>query len=150
MIREDILKEMPQVPEKMSWWRVLLPFLAFFGLTGTVLSWLVQASTVTTLISAIVVGFVSGFSAATIIRYFQRTSAKPVVTVEQFKGLEGALLLPLLPGGQSKVRLTVENRLVDVIARSEHPQELPVGSRVLVIDCQESDVVVVPAKCLEE
>ncbi len=29
---EDILKEMPEVPERMSWWRVLLPFLAFFGL----------------------------------------------------------------------------------------------------------------------
>ncbi len=29
---EDILKEMSKVPEKMSWWRVLLPFLVFFGL----------------------------------------------------------------------------------------------------------------------
>lgn len=29
---EEILKEMPEVPEKMSWWRVLLPFLVFFGL----------------------------------------------------------------------------------------------------------------------
>jgi len=29
---EDVLKDMPEVPEKMSWWRVLLPFLTFFGL----------------------------------------------------------------------------------------------------------------------
>jgi len=29
---EDILKEMPDVPDNMSWWRVLLPFLVFFGL----------------------------------------------------------------------------------------------------------------------
>jgi len=29
---EDVLKDMPEVPEKMSWWRVLLPFLVFFGL----------------------------------------------------------------------------------------------------------------------
>ena len=29
---EDVLKAMPEVPEKMSWWRVLLPFLTFFGL----------------------------------------------------------------------------------------------------------------------
>lgn len=29
---EDVLKDMPAVPEKMSWWRVLLPFLVFFGL----------------------------------------------------------------------------------------------------------------------
>lgn len=29
---EDVLEEMPEVPKGMSWWRVLLPFLAFFGL----------------------------------------------------------------------------------------------------------------------
>lgn len=29
---EKMLKDMPEVPEKMSWWRVLLPFLVFFGL----------------------------------------------------------------------------------------------------------------------
>ena len=27
-----VLEDMPAVPEKMSWWRVLLPFLVFFGL----------------------------------------------------------------------------------------------------------------------
>lgn len=30
--REEVLKAMPAAPEGMSWWRVLLPFLAFFGL----------------------------------------------------------------------------------------------------------------------
>ncbi len=29
---EKVLKEMPEVPAGMSWWRVLLPFLVFFGL----------------------------------------------------------------------------------------------------------------------
>jgi CitMHS family citrate-Mg2+:H+ or citrate-Ca2+:H+ symporter len=29
---EEVLKEMPEVPARMSWWRVLLPFLTFFGL----------------------------------------------------------------------------------------------------------------------
>jgi CitMHS family citrate-Mg2+:H+ or citrate-Ca2+:H+ symporter len=29
---EKVLAEMPEVPKKMSWWRVLLPFLTFFGL----------------------------------------------------------------------------------------------------------------------
>jgi hypothetical protein len=32
MDRETVLQEMPEVPPKMSWWRVLLPFLVFFGL----------------------------------------------------------------------------------------------------------------------
>ncbi len=29
---EDILQNMPEVPERMSWWRVSLPFLVLFGL----------------------------------------------------------------------------------------------------------------------
>jgi hypothetical protein len=29
---EAVLKEMPEIPPRMSWWRVLLPFLVFFGL----------------------------------------------------------------------------------------------------------------------
>jgi hypothetical protein len=32
MDRERVLREMPEVPEKMSWWRVSVPFLVFFGL----------------------------------------------------------------------------------------------------------------------
>lgn len=36
---EQILKDMPEVPAKMSWWRVLLPFLVFFGLVITSRIW---------------------------------------------------------------------------------------------------------------
>jgi len=32
MTLERALREMPEVPAKMKWWRVLLPFLVFFGL----------------------------------------------------------------------------------------------------------------------
>jgi hypothetical protein len=32
MDRKTVLKEMPEVPAKMSWWRVSVPFLVFFGL----------------------------------------------------------------------------------------------------------------------
>jgi len=36
---EEALKEMPEVPARMSWWRVLLPFLAFFGLVAIYRIW---------------------------------------------------------------------------------------------------------------
>ncbi len=29
---EEVLQDMPEVPARMSWWRVILPFLVFFGL----------------------------------------------------------------------------------------------------------------------
>jgi hypothetical protein len=36
---EKALKDMPEVPAKMSWWRVLLPFLVFFGLVAASRIW---------------------------------------------------------------------------------------------------------------
>ncbi len=36
---EKALEEMPEVPSRMSWWRVLLPFLVFFGLVAASRIW---------------------------------------------------------------------------------------------------------------
>jgi hypothetical protein len=36
---EQVLKKMPEVPAGMSWWRVLLPFLVFFGLVVAYRLW---------------------------------------------------------------------------------------------------------------
>jgi CitMHS family citrate-Mg2+:H+ or citrate-Ca2+:H+ symporter len=36
---EKALKDMPEVPAKMTWWRVLLPFLVFFGLVAAYRIW---------------------------------------------------------------------------------------------------------------
>ena len=39
MSKEEVLKNMPEVHEKMCWWRVLLPFLALFGLVIVARIW---------------------------------------------------------------------------------------------------------------
>jgi hypothetical protein len=39
MNKEKALEDMPEVPEKMTWWRVLLPFLVFFGLVVAYRIW---------------------------------------------------------------------------------------------------------------
>lgn len=36
---EKVLEDMPEVPAKMSWWRILLPFLVFFGLVVAYRIW---------------------------------------------------------------------------------------------------------------
>jgi CitMHS family citrate-Mg2+:H+ or citrate-Ca2+:H+ symporter len=36
---EEVLRDMPEVPANMSWWRVLLPFLVFFGLVISYRIW---------------------------------------------------------------------------------------------------------------
>jgi CitMHS family citrate-Mg2+:H+ or citrate-Ca2+:H+ symporter len=37
--KQKALEDMPEVPEKMTWWRVLLPFLVFFGLVVAYRIW---------------------------------------------------------------------------------------------------------------
>lgn len=37
--RETALKEMPEIPANMTWWRVLLPFVVFFGLVAASRIW---------------------------------------------------------------------------------------------------------------
>ena len=39
MDKQKALEDMPEVPDKMSWWRVLLPFLVFFGLVVAYRIW---------------------------------------------------------------------------------------------------------------
>jgi len=39
MTLEEALNEIPEVPSRMSWWRVLLPFLVFFGLVAMYRIW---------------------------------------------------------------------------------------------------------------
>ena len=39
MNKEKVLEVLPHVPEKMSWWRVTLPFLVFFGLVVAYRIW---------------------------------------------------------------------------------------------------------------
>lgn len=39
MDKQKALEDMPEVPEKMTWWRVLLPFLVFFGLVAAYRIW---------------------------------------------------------------------------------------------------------------
>ncbi len=39
MDKQKALEDMPEVPEKMTWWRVLMPFLVFFGLVVAYRIW---------------------------------------------------------------------------------------------------------------
>jgi membrane protein implicated in regulation of membrane protease activity len=120
-------------------------FLCFFGLTGTVFTLLALAGKSATLAAAVMTGAVIGFAAAFVIQRLKRQEVGAGVTEEDFKGMEGVLLLPLPPGGKGKVRLEVKGQMVDVIARCDDPQEIAKGSRVMIIDFKNNEAVVVTA-----
>lgn len=124
-------------------------FLAFFGATGTVLSLFALAGKWTTLVAALAMGLVIGFCAAYIIQRLKRDVVGEVAGEEHYKGLEGTVQLPVSEQTPGKVRLTVQGQTVDLPARSDEQTEIPVGAKVLVIDCTSGTLMVVRSPDLE-
>ncbi|MCC6750404.1 MAG: AbrB/MazE/SpoVT family DNA-binding domain-containing protein [Deltaproteobacteria bacterium] len=118
-------------------------FLCFFGLSGTLLSLLSDLPRWLALLSAIGTGGGVGFAGAWTIERLKRTEVGRVPGEQDFKGLEGAVLLPLPEEGTGKVRLSVRGQHVDLPARSADRLALPPGSRVLVIDYKDHALEVV-------
>jgi membrane protein implicated in regulation of membrane protease activity len=124
-------------------------FLCFFGLTGTVFTLLALAGKWLTLGAAVGTGVVTGFAAAFVIQRLKRHEVGVAVSEEDFKGLEGTVILPLAPGTKGKIRLEVRGQTVDLVVVSDAPTPLERGSKVVVIDFRDSLAVVVPAGELE-
>jgi membrane protein implicated in regulation of membrane protease activity len=120
-------------------------FLAFFGATGTVLSLFALAGKWTTLAAALVMGLGIGFCAAYIIQRLKRDVVGEVADEQDYKGQEGTVQLPISVQAPGKVRLTVQGQTVDLPARTDEQAELPVGAKVLVIDCADNTLTVVRA-----
>lgn len=120
-------------------------FLAFFGATGTVLSLFALAGKWPTLVASLVMGLLIGVSAAFVIQRLKRDVVGEVADEQHFKGQEGTVLLPLSAQKQGKVRLTVQGQIVDLPARTDEELEIPVGEKVLVIDCADHTLIVVRA-----
>jgi membrane protein implicated in regulation of membrane protease activity len=124
-------------------------FLAFFGITGTVLSLFALSGKWTTLAASLVMGCVVGFTAAFVIQRLKKQVLGVVADERSYKGTEGTVLLPISAGSDGKVRLTIQGQTVDLPARTDAKEQLSVGSSVLVIDYTDNRLVVIPASELE-
>ncbi len=124
-------------------------FLCFFGLTGLVLTLLALASSWTTLATALGMGVVTGFAAAFIIQRLKKAEVGLGVTLEDYQGKEGVVLLPIEPGGKGKVRIELRGQTADVIARTDATEPVPKGRKVLVIEIHGNEALVEPAPELE-
>lgn len=124
-------------------------FLAFFGLTGTVMELLALAGTVGGLASAIGVGAAAGLGASWVVHRLGGADVGRVPTALDLRGREATVLLPMAPGERGKIRLLVQGSTVDLIARSTDEHALARGSRCLVYDFDGSVALVVSAPLLE-
>ncbi|MCC6624181.1 MAG: hypothetical protein IT385_23220 [Deltaproteobacteria bacterium] len=128
-------------PDKRRLW---LPFTSFrfwtfgaffFGLTGLLLHEVALVPEPTAMLAALGTGVVGGTASAAIVRALRR----PVGGVKdpsRWVGTTAELLLPLAPGGLSKVRVRAGEKDRELIVTLADPRgrSLPKGSRVIVLE----------------
>ena len=106
---------------------------AFFGLTGTTLTLGgLTAEPLTAVLSAGMGGAIGTLSA-----WLVRALRRPVsgaLAMGDYQGLTGQLVLPLAPGGTSKVRVEVRGRQRELLCVSAEERSLPKGAPVVVLE----------------
>lgn len=121
-------------------------FLTFFGLAGAIFEIFGLAGRVSTLVAALVVGFVCGFGAAFAMRRLRRSEVSGVTKRSDYKGLEGDVLLPISKEERGKVRVTTRGgQMIDLLATTDEDEPLKRGEKVLVIEVKGSELEVIRA-----
>lgn len=110
---------------------------AFFGLTGTLLTALTGAPGVVIAGLSSVMGAGAGTLSASLVRWLR----KPVgegARLRDYSGLSGVTVLALREGGLTRVRVRLQGRERDILARAAEPMALPAGTRVIVLGFDEN------------
>jgi len=108
-------------------------FAAFFGLTGTLLTSLAMASVIPTLLVSLVMGLGCGTTAATVVKYLQKTSGGGHEDVASFRGKLGTVVLGARDGERGRVRINMPGETVSLPAVMEGGRELLNGSRIVIL-----------------
>lgn len=109
-------------------------FLAFFGLTGTLLDGLgVSGNPIVTFAVALATGTLTGFTAAKLIRSLMHDELAAPANDRDYVGLSARVLVPPKVGGVGKVRVEVGGRLVDLLAETDE-DGFRADEEVLIID----------------
>lgn len=117
--------------------------LAFFGLMGLAVRFLVPVAFIVELGAALTVGLISGLSVSWAVRKLQRTSVDSSVPPRELIGREATVLLPVSGERPGKVRLRVGARQIDILANSDETSTLEAGEPVVVVDLDGARVRVV-------
>jgi membrane protein implicated in regulation of membrane protease activity len=108
-------------------------FLAFFGLTGAVLTGLGLWSSQTLIApAALAMGFGSGYGVSYVLGRLRRDTVSSSLQEQDYIGASGRVLLPISRQEQGKIRLEIQGRIVDLIAETEDEQPLVERQEVLV------------------
>lgn len=115
--------------------RTLFFFLAFFGLTGTLLSWTGSGATLTA-ITATALGLLVGFGGNYAIQRIGHARVSSEITSNDLTGLTGRVLIPFSGDERGKISVIVKGSELRLPARSldaESPESFDPGDEVVVV-----------------
>jgi hypothetical protein len=124
--------------------------LAFFGLTGTVLTLLDLASTVPTLLTSLVLGLSTGTGVSMAVRKLRTQHVSSSIGSGDIVGKSAIVRLPLGAGSAGKIRLSVKAQVIDLVATTDDKDEIATGEEVLVTEMVDGRAVVVRAVRVEQ
>ncbi|MBI2895521.1 MAG: DUF1449 family protein [Deltaproteobacteria bacterium] len=130
----------------MQFWTFAL---AFFGLTGTALTLLGLASFLPTLIAALAVGLGSGTAVSYVLRRLRADTVSSSIGEKDFVGRSAVVRLPIAADSPGKIRLTVKEQVIDLVATTDEKEPIAAGEEVLVIQINETRAQVVRAVRVE-
>jgi membrane protein implicated in regulation of membrane protease activity len=116
--------------------------LAFFGLAGASLTAAGALAAPALPLVAGAVGVAAGYGASRLLGSLARRPVGLVGSSESHIGREGTLLLPVAPGLQGKIRISIGGASTDLIAETDGPATLPAGATVLVVGLRGNVAVV--------
>lgn len=120
-------------------------FLAFGGLTGTLLTAFDLAHPLVIALLSVAVGYVSGFGIASIVRRLRTEEVSSNVSEADYLGASATVLLPATRGEVGRVRIQIKGRDIDATALTEDDAGLSERTEVLVYDVRDDGVLLVTA-----
>ncbi len=108
-------------------------FLSAFGLTGMLLKGFGLAGEIPTLITALSMGGLSGFTAAWVIKKLSEDDAGRAAGSADYIGKSAKVMVPVRSGSVGKIRVRVKGQQVDLLAVTDD-EALTSEDEVIVIE----------------
>jgi membrane protein implicated in regulation of membrane protease activity len=109
-------------------------FLAFFGLTGVVLTLFELAPAWVTAVAAAGMGIASGAGASFVVRQLSGRESNSAASSADYIGKTAKVMVTVGPSQLGRVRLTLGGAIVDVLATTDDALSFATGDEVLVVD----------------
>ncbi len=119
-------------------------FTCFFGMTG-VGGYYIIGGGISTLVSAIIMGTVAGFSASYLFKYLSRGNVSTDVSLTEAVGQMAEVTIPVAPGDPGKVRVLIKGQIVERKAVCDDAS-LELGTRVRIVGFKQNLFIVTAAE----